>query len=47
MTSQEFYGDAYPLMKKAEQALLEMISQYPASTPEDVQTIRDIIKRDP
>ena len=39
MTSEEFYGSSYEVMKKAEGQLLELIRQYPGTEPEDVNSI--------
>lgn len=45
LTFQEFYGDTYEAMKKAERDLLEMIEQYPMPSNKDVQTIVYVCSR--
>ena len=39
MTIEEYYGSAFPAMKHAEQALLELIEQYPQSESNDLKAI--------
>ena len=39
MKHEEFYGDTYPILKSAEQNLLNLINEYPNPVHEDVQTI--------